>query len=129
MKRLITTAATGALALGVFAAPANAANENANGGLSAAAKACVAQKKADKAAFAGLYGEHPMRECIKAAKAAQGEEEITVSEFKNAAEECRAERDADAAAFAETYGTNGNKRNALGKCVSSKVKEADTATS
>ena len=45
-----------------------------------------------------------------------------VSVFKNAAKECRAARDADPAGFHQTYGTNHNGRNALGKCVSSKVK-------
>ena len=44
------------------------------------------------------------------------------TEFKNAAKECRAERDEDPELFQETYGTNGNKRNAFGKCVSGKVK-------
>src|SRR3712207_8914613 len=47
------------------------------------------------------------------------------AEAKNAAQECRAERQADPSAFAEKYGTNRNKRNAFGKCVSSKAQEAD----
>ena len=48
-----------------------------------------------------------MRNCIKA----------TTPEAKNAAKECKEERAADPDAFAETYGTNGNHRNALGKCM------------
>ena len=38
----------------------------------------------------------------------------------NAAQECKTERDADEAGFEDKYGTNHNKRNAFGKCVSSK---------
>lgn len=60
-----------------------------------------------------------------AADAADAQE---VQAFKNAAKECAAERsDPDFAAghggesFAEFYGTNRNKRNAFGKCVSSKA--------
>jgi hypothetical protein len=41
---------------------------------------------------------------------------------RNAARDCRDERSADAAAFQEKYGTNGNKKNAFGKCVSQKAK-------
>jgi hypothetical protein len=43
---------------------------------------------------------------------------------ENAAKTCKAERDADPAAFAEQYGTNKNKKNAYGKCVSSKSDDA-----
>ena len=48
----------------------------------------------------------------------------------NAAKKCKAERDGDSAAFAaahggksfaDFYGTNGNKKNAFGKCVSAKA--------
>jgi hypothetical protein len=46
-------------------------------------------------------------------------------ETANAAQECKAERKADPDAFREKYGTNRNKRNAFGKCVSSKRSEAD----
>jgi hypothetical protein len=49
---------------------------------------------------------------------------IAATELKNAAKECKAEREADAAAFTEKYGTNHNKKNAYGKCVSSKAKES-----
>jgi hypothetical protein len=44
---------------------------------------------------------------------------------KNAAKECRAEREQDLTAFQEKYGTNANKKNAFGKCVSSKSKGDD----
>jgi len=53
---------------------------------------------------------------------------VAVTETKNAAQACKAERDADAAAFAEKYGTNANKKNAYGKCVSSKAEEATEET-
>jgi hypothetical protein len=57
-----------------------------------------------------------------------------VEAFDNAARECRDERESDPEGFRETWGTNspkgekskGAKRNAFGKCVSSKAKEADT---
>jgi hypothetical protein len=80
-------------------------------------KACHDLKKADKDAFKETYGpKKAMRNCKK------GEEpdatETTPGEFKNAAEECRAHREADPEGFEEIYGTNGNKKNAFGKCVS-----------
>jgi hypothetical protein len=46
---------------------------------------------------------------------------------KNAAKKCKAERALDAAAFKNNYGTNANKANAFGKCVSGKVKKAQTS--
>jgi len=86
------------------------------------AKACHDLKKADKAAFKETYGpKKAMRDCKKGEKPVA--DETTPGEFKNAAKACREERDADAEAFEENYGTNGNKRNAFGKCVSQKVKD------
>ena len=46
------------------------------------------------------------------------------ADVKNAAKECKAERAADPAAFTKKYGTNKNGRNAYGKCVSAKAREA-----
>ena len=46
---------------------------------------------------------------------------------KSAARECREEREADAEAFREAYGSNGNKKNAFGKCVSQKAKAKQAA--
>jgi hypothetical protein len=124
MKRTITTAAVCA-GLALVGAPAGFAGDGENSGKDEAAKACAELKKADKAAFKATYGKHAMRACIK------GEEpvatETTPAEFKNAAKECRAERDADSEAFQETYGTNDNKKNAFGKCVSTKVQEEEEA--
>ena len=48
-----------------------------------------------------------------------------IEEAKNAAKECDAERtDLGEQAFAEKYGTNGNDKNAFGKCVSGKTHES-----
>ena len=124
MKRTITTAAVCA-GLALVGAPAGFAGDGENNGKDEIAKACAGLKKADKAAFKATYGKHAMRACIK------GEEpvatETTRAEFKGAAKDCRAERDADRETFQDAYGTNGNKRNALGKCVSTKVQEEEEA--
>ncbi len=51
-------------------------------------------------------------------------EKPSKAEKANASRECRAEREQiGVEAFNEKYGSNENKRNAFGKCVSSKVKE------
>ncbi len=60
-----------------------------------------------------------MRTCVK------GEKENASETINNASEECKAERTADPEAFAATYGTGKNGKNALGKCVSSKVEDDD----
>jgi hypothetical protein len=46
------------------------------------------------------------------------------TDLRNAAKACKAERAADAAAFTKKYGTNKNGKNAYGKCVSAKAREA-----
>jgi hypothetical protein len=103
-----------------------------------AAKECKAERQADAQAFADKYGttankRNAFGKCVstkaKAKEAAadeQDQQEATA--FKNAAKECDAERDADAEAFANKYGTNANKRNAFGKCVSSKARENEGET-
>jgi hypothetical protein len=53
---------------------------------------------------------------------------VAAAATQNASQACKAERDADAAAFAQKYGTNTNKKNALGKCVSSKAQQATEET-
>jgi len=122
MKKAIATAMV-CSGLALVGATQSHAGDGENNGKDEVAKACADLKKADKAAFKATYGKHAMRACIK------GEEpvasETTPAEFKNAAKECRAERDADPALFQETYGKNKNKRNAFGKCVSSKVQEEE----
>ncbi len=123
MKKLTIACA---VVLSSVAVTGAATAANGNGGDHArnlAAKQCAAEKKADKAAFRAAYGDHAMRDCIKG----------TTTDFKNAAQECRAEREVDADAFRETYGSNGNDgsngqgRNAFGKCVSKKVHEAEAS--
>jgi hypothetical protein len=63
--------------------------------------------------------------CVRKTAVEEAQEEQ--SAHSNAAQECKTERQADAAAFAEKYGTNGNKRNAFGKCVSQKAKAKEHA--
>ena len=125
----------------------NAIEEEAevNSSLRNAAQQCKAERAdADFAAehegktFAHVYGtnkngKNAYGKCVsgkahelKAAEDAEDRQEVT--EFKNAARECGAERadegfaaGHDGKTFAEFYGTNANKRNAFGKCVSSKT--------
>ncbi len=118
MKRTTIIAAS-LLATLSIAGTATAANENSGEhARDTAAKRCAAEKKADKQAFKAVYGKHAMRNCIKSEPEAGD-----VAAFKNAAKECKAEREADREAFQENYGSNGNGRNALGKCVSDKEEE------
>lgn len=125
----------------------NAAEEHAEkqAALKNAAKQCKAER-AD-ASFASTHdgktfqefygtnknGKNAYGKCVATKaheqKAAEDEDDAQeVQAFKNAAQECAAERsDAGFAAshggktFEEVYGTNRNKRNAFGKCVSSKA--------
>jgi hypothetical protein len=90
-----------------------------------AAKECRAERRADPAAFRQNYGTNhnganAFGKCLSRKVNADIRKDTT--EFKNAAKECKAERRADPAAFRQQYGNNHNGRNALGKCVSSKVK-------
>ncbi len=128
MKRAITIALLCSVAVALPAASGIADPGNGDSGehsKAEVAKQCAALKKADKPAFKALFGKHAMRDCIKGGAA------VTPEELVNAAQECRAEREADPVVFQETWGTNspggekshGAKRNAFGKCVSSKVRE------
>jgi hypothetical protein len=93
-----------------------------------AAQECRAERQADADAFRDKYGtNHNKRNAFGRCVSQKVHEEMAeeAQEAKNAAQECRAEREADPAAFADKYGTNPNKRNAFGKCVSSKAQEAD----
>jgi hypothetical protein len=86
----------------------------------AAVSQCKSERGATKAtreAFKAKY--RSMRRCVRE-KAAEQQ-----AARKNAAKECKAERaEIGPQAFADKYGTNGNKRNAFGKCVSRKVRSA-----
>jgi hypothetical protein len=98
-----------------------------------AAQECRAERDADPDAFRETYGtnkdgRNAFGRCVSSKVRAEIEEEVEA--FKNAAKDCRAERDADPDTFRETYGTNqgnakGAKRNAFGKCVSSKVEDTE----
>jgi hypothetical protein len=96
-----------------------------------AAKECKAERDADPAAFTETYGtgkgKNAYGKCVsqKAKADEQEQEQQDAAEDDaqvNAAQECKTERKADPDAFAAQYGTNGNKRNAFGKCVSQKAK-------
>jgi len=117
LNRIITICVA-VLSIALLSAAGAGAAEKPKSAKDTAAKQCAAEKKADKVAFKATYGKRAMRTCRKGPKAEDA------AEFKNAAKECKAEREADAEGFREAYGTK-NGKNALGKCVSSKVKKAD----
>jgi hypothetical protein len=112
-----------------------AAEEDA--ALKNAAKQCKAEREEiGTDAFAELYGTNPNKrnaygKCVSGKAheleaAMDAEDAQEVAEFKNAAKQCAAERnEIGTDAFAELYGTNPNKRNAFGKCVSSKADDGD----
>jgi hypothetical protein len=121
MKRLLLIIAT----VGLLVAP----------GVASAAKPSKADKReAQKECRAERGTTDATREAFKAqyrnfgacvsekAREAKAERK---SAKRNAARDCREERgdtEESRAAFRETYGTNGNKKNAFGKCVSQKAK-------
>jgi hypothetical protein len=90
---------------------------------------CRAEREADPEAFKETYGTGPngrnaFGKCVSSKRRAESRQDV--GEFKNAAKACKAEReDLGVEAFREEYGTNENGRNAFGKCVSTKAKEAD----
>jgi hypothetical protein len=103
-----------------------------------AARECREERAADREAFQDKYGTNANKrnafgKCVsQKAKAERAEEDAEdaeeIEERTAAAEECDAERGETAEtrkAFEEKYGTNANKRNAFGKCVSQKAREAD----
>jgi hypothetical protein len=123
VRRLIITTLAAAAVLALPVASGIAGNGNGQA-KNIAAKLCKAEKKADKAEFKETYGpKHAMRNCIKG----------TTPEVRNAAQECREERADDPDAFKDLYGTNepkgenseGARKNALGKCVKTKVQAED----
>jgi hypothetical protein len=107
-------------------APGQSAEQNA-------AKACKAERAKDPVAFSNQYGTNANKrnafgKCVssKVKAAAQGPQDQAE---QNAAKACKAELAKDPVAFANKYGTNANKRNAFGKCVSSKVKSSSHGNS
>jgi hypothetical protein len=100
-----------------------------------AAKECKAERSEDAAAFKETYGtnengKNAFGKCVsgkaKEKKAEMDAEDAEdAQERKNAAKACAAEREEMGdEAFGEEYGTNENGKNAFGKCVSQKVREA-----
>jgi hypothetical protein len=101
-----------------------------------AAKECKAERaRVGSQAFAEKYGtnkngKNAHGKCVSAtAKAKKAEmdakDDEAAAEFRNAAKECDAERTRTGEqAFGEKYGRNGTRRNAFGRCVSSKTHEA-----
>jgi hypothetical protein len=65
MKRLMTLALC-ICAIAVLVSVGMASAANGPKGHGAAAKACAAQKKEDKAAFKATWGKHAMKNCIAA---------------------------------------------------------------
>ncbi len=93
-----------------------------------AAQECRAEQQADPDGFQTTHGsnrngKNAFGKCVSSKRSDELDEEV--EEFDNAAQQCRAERNADPDGFQETHGTNSNKKNAFGKCVSSKVSEND----
>jgi hypothetical protein len=129
MQRLLII--VGAIAL--LAAPAATAKPN-NADKREAQKECRDERgttDATREAFTAKY--RNFGDCVSQ-KAREAKAERKKAERKkakrNAARECREERGETAEsrkAFNEKYGSNGNKRNAFGKCVSKKAREG-TAT-
>jgi len=122
----VAAALSVALVFSVGAAVAKPGNGNSLNPHQLANQACQAQKQElGNKAFKGLYGKHAMRTCKR-------QETATVEgEAQNAAQECKAEQadpnfatEHGGATFEEFYGTNGNDKNAFGKCVSGKVHAA-----
>ena len=102
-----------------------------------AAKECREERAQDEAAFTEKYGtnendKNAFGKCVSAkAKSLQQEQDAedqkVIDATKNAARECDSERGEtpeSQAAFNAKYGTNENDKNAFGKCVSGKVREA-----
>ena len=93
-----------------------------------AAQECRAERDADEGAFTETYGTNENgRDAFGKCVSSKVREEVEddAETFQNAAQECRVERTSDPEAFEETYGTNGNRRNAFGKCVSRTVREME----
>jgi hypothetical protein len=128
-----TTLAIGLLA--AFALPATAvAQPPSKADKRHAAKDCKQERgttDATREAFREKYGtngnkKNAFGKCVSAgARERQAERKAARS---NASQDCRAERDEmGVEAFREQYGKNGNKKNAFGKCVSSKTSGEDDA--
>jgi hypothetical protein len=123
MTKFVIVASLFALAVpAAFAAPP--AGQGTQAATPSASELCKQQRRTiGMNAFRLLYApsgtpKAAMDACLTSQKSIAG------IAAKNAAMECKAEQAQDAEAFTGKYGTNPNKKNAFGKCVSGKVKEA-----
>jgi hypothetical protein len=125
MSRAIAVGAV----LALLAVPAGAAAKPSNTDQRNAAQECRAERgdtSATREAFAVKYGTNKSKrnafgKCVS--RRALDEEQEGEVAHKNASKECKAERETlGKAAFDAKYGTNKSKRNAFGKCVSSKAR-------
>jgi hypothetical protein len=100
-------------AIAALAVPSAAGAKPGHGPVKrAAVKACHQERhEMGRQAFIAHYGRPAFKTCVRR----------LVPKARNAAQECRVERE-DGEAFAAEYGTG---RNAFGKCVSSKVSQAE----
>jgi hypothetical protein len=101
--------------------PAGATGKSDDADRRAAKAECKTERgksSATREALKARYGS--MSRCVTRTTAEEASEETKAR--KNAAHECKEERALDREAFADEYGTNSNKKNAYGKCVSSKAK-------
>jgi len=119
-----TTVAIGLVAALLVPSAAAAETKSDKGDTRAAVAQCKSERgktKATREAFRAKY--KSMRRCVRQKAGEEAEERKNAR--TNAAKECKAEHDEiGAEAFAEKYGKNRNGRNAFGKCVSTKVREA-----
>jgi hypothetical protein len=113
-----------ALALPAAAAAKPPAEQELNQAAHAQCKLERGKTKATREAFKAEY--QSMSRCVRQNAAEEAAEEAAAQ--KNAAKECKAEaadpnfEATNGKSFAEFYGTNGNGKNAYGKCVSTKAK-------
>jgi hypothetical protein len=109
------------------------AKDEAKTKLQNSARACKDERAEDPDAFKETYGtdhsqgRNAFGKCVSSKAKAKVKREVR--EFDNAATECKDERSEDPDAFKETYGSEKSQgRNALGTCVSQKVKHSDEET-
>jgi hypothetical protein len=127
MKLISILAVAGTAA---FALPALAEDTPPTGTPSAEQQCRTERTQMGTTTFRQTYGTNANRsnafgKCVS--KRASATETATEQAHTNASQTCRAEQTADAAAFSAKYGTNGNDRNAFGKCVSQHAKAETTA--
>src|SRR4051794_20678429 len=132
MKKWLLTCG---LLVAAIAPAAASATDPAPSDFKNAAHYCKALKKASGSNFASMFGsrKNAYGKCVSstAKKQADKDEQQSEEAKTNAAKECKAERgDAGFAAahggktFEQFYGTNKNGKNAYGKCVSTRARQA-----